>query len=54
MTKEKQRVPDEVKQSEFGCQNCLHDCIECKDGNLYKPHKAFDGQPSCKAYSFYD
>lgn len=47
---ESKEVPPEVKNSTFGCKNCLWMCIECKDGSLYKPK----GKRSCEAYTYYD
>ncbi|KKM99291.1 hypothetical protein LCGC14_1149270 [marine sediment metagenome] len=46
-----EKVPREVKLSEFGCRNCLWNCCECRDGSMYKP----EGTPvKCKAYTYYD
>ena len=47
------KAPKEVQVSNFGCTNCLWDCLECKAGALYKPKTAL-GQPSCVSYTYYD
>lgn len=48
------QAPYDVKISDYGCKNCLYASIECKQGSPYKPHKAFNGLPSCEAYVYYD
>jgi len=50
----KEKVPEEVKRSDFGCCNCLWNGVECRNGDKYTPKKAIDGSPSCRAYSYYD
>ena len=46
---------DMVKVSDFGCPNCLHSCIECRNYDKFKPSVTRDGyEPTCKAYSYYD
>ena len=52
--KKKEKVPEEVKRSDFGCCNCLWNGVECQNGDKYTPKKSFDGRPSCGAYSYYD
>lgn len=47
-------APEDVRLSEFGCRNCLWAGIECEQGSKYRGHKALDGSPSCKAYTYYD
>jgi hypothetical protein len=53
-------VPPEVKNSEFGCRNCLWSCIECKQGSMYKVKydliRDYKGNyhNSCENYTYYD
>ena len=46
------RAPHQVRNSEFGCRNCLWCSIECKGGSKYKPKT--DTNPECDAYVYYD
>lgn len=43
-------VPASVKSSQFGCRNCLWNCVECKNGSKYSP--TLSG--NCEAYTYYD
>jgi hypothetical protein len=46
-------VPQEVKNSRFGCINCLWASIECKQGSKYK--EEFEkGKKFCATYTYYD
>lgn len=47
-------VPEAVRLSEFGCRNCLYQGCECKSGSRYGEALSHDGQPSCRAYAYYD
>lgn len=52
-------VPQEVKRSEFGCNNCLWNSIECKSGSKYKPAADFKDcagktHATCDSYTYYD
>ena len=52
-TKTTAAIPDELKNSDFGCPNCLWSGIECKNGSKYAP--AIKGSGSlCRAYTYYD
>ena len=31
------KVPDDLVYYEFGCVNCLWQCVECLHGELYRP-----------------
>jgi len=42
-----------LKNSEFGCVNCLWASIECKDMSKFEP-KNYNNIPSCKSYTYYD
>ena len=46
-------VPQEVKQNEFGCRNCLWNCCECRSGSMYKPERNLASM-GCQAYTYYD
>jgi hypothetical protein len=49
--KEKEKkVPDAVKNSQFGCINCLQYDVECKKGSMYIPK----GKNGCKNYIYFD
>lgn len=44
-----------VKHSDYGCMNCLQDCISCKNAEKFSPAVTrLDGEPTCGAYVFYD
>lgn len=49
-------VPDEVKNSRFGCRNCLWLSCECVKGSRFTPHTIHSDKvyPSCGAYTYYD
>jgi len=47
-------VPSEVLNSQFGCRNCLWQCVECKNGSQYVPHTASTGAATCRSYAYYD
>lgn len=42
-----------VKHSQFGCRNCLWNCVECVKGSKFVAD-IYDNRPTCKAYSYYD
>ncbi len=53
------KVPAEVRGSNFGCSNCLWASCECKQGSMYKesePYKDMKNKkhPTCEAYTYYD
>lgn len=44
-----------VKDSDFGCQNCLWVGIECKHAERFIPKITYDGKnATCEAYVYYD
>ena len=43
-------VPRAVRNSAFGCRNCLWAGVECKNGMKYEAN----GTSSCKNYTYYD
>lgn len=45
-------VPASVRNSQFGCGNCLWSCVECNNGSMYKPKSEQDIE--CDAYTYYD
>ena len=45
-------APEDVRNSEFGCRNCLWRGIECVNGRNYK-HNPGTGSP-CLGYTYYD
>jgi len=52
-------VPEDVKNSEFGCRNCLWNSCECKSGSKYKPEPEYTDttgkkHTTCTAYTYYD
>lgn len=52
-------VPREVRNSKFGCINCLLNGIECEVGSKYAPAKPFKdvfgkSWPTCKNYIYFD
>jgi hypothetical protein len=57
---EKKQVPEEIKNSDFGCLNCLWSNAECTEGSLYNPIYNKSICPEipfvlrCGAYSYYD
>ena len=42
-----------VKYSTFGCINCLWHGVECDGQSKFSPD-VYEGQPTCKAYAYYD
>ncbi len=46
-------VPQEVRDSTFGCGNCLWCSAECESGSLYK-EEMVDGKKACSRYTYYD
>lgn len=46
-------VPEAVRNSQFGCRNCLWMCVECKQGSKYRPAN-YKGKPTCETYTYYD
>lgn len=48
------KAPETVKTAEFGCRNCLWNCIECKGGEKYEAHTTYSGEESCKGYTYFD
>ena len=44
---------ENVKCSEFGCVNCLWAGVECKEQEKFEA-KVFNGQASCKGYTYCD
>lgn len=45
---------ERVRVSDFGCSNCLWYGVECIDSAKYAPALAYDGQATCKAYTYCD
>ena len=45
-------APAEVRNSEFGCKNCLWSCVECQHGKMYKAKST--GDKECDNYTYYD
>ena len=43
-------VPQSVKNSDYGCANCLWAGAECKDGSKYRP----SAKRPCDSYAYYD
>jgi hypothetical protein len=53
------KAPEAVRESKYGCRNCLYSSAECVRGSLYEPHHVHDTDspeetPSCRAYTYYD
>ena len=42
-----------VKNSQFGCRNCLWNSCECEKGSKFQPD-IFQNLPTCKGYTYYD
>ena len=42
-----------VKNSQFGCRNCLWNCVECEKGSKFQPD-IYNNKPTCKGYSYFD
>ena len=43
-----------VKNSEYGCRNCLYNSIECTNASNFNPSVSHDGKATCKGYTYYD
>jgi len=43
-------VPASVRNSQFGCRNCLWASCECQKGSGYKPND----KGECQGYTYYD
>ena len=52
--KERVKVPQSVRESDFGCHNCLWAGVECKNGSKYVPSMPIYDEPSCDAYVYCD
>ena len=44
---------DMVKNSIFGCCNCLYQGCECINRQRFVPD-VYDNKPTCKAYCYFD
>ena len=53
-TQEKNKVPKEVRVSQYGCRNCLWSGCECVSGSRYQPSIQEDGAPGCMSYTYFD
>ena len=51
---DKSITKEDVKYSQFGCVNCLWQCVECNDQDKFEPTQTRSGEPSCKSYAYYD
>ena len=45
------RAPEKVRNSEFGCRNCLFACVECTKGSMYA-HS--EDSVKCTSYAYCD
>lgn len=57
LTISKEQVPAAVRNSEFGCKNCLWNGAECKSGKLYVEKVQFlagANYISCEGYTYFD
>ena len=52
----KKNLPNyqEVKHSEYGCDNCLWNGVECVFGKKFMPIWVDDKYPSCTEYFYYN
>ncbi len=44
----------DVKNSDYGCNNCLYYAIECNNASKFKPAISHDNKPTCKGYAYCD
>ena len=44
---------DVVRNSEFGCRNCLWSGVKCKAWKKFKP-AIVNGRATCECYTYYD
>ena len=49
-----ERVPEDVRHSDFGCPNCLWYGVECKAGGMYAPEVVGMRSSHCYNYAYCD
>jgi len=45
---------DLIKNKRFGCCNCMYAGTGCYSYDHFVPSLAYNGEPSCKNYVYYD